>query len=55
MIMNNLNKSWNNEEEERKLIITSLLTDIIMKVLLMRQQHLSKLNRECVLRCRERK
>jgi hypothetical protein len=53
--MNNFNNSWNNEEEETKLIITSLLSDIIMKVLLMREQHLAKLDRECVLRCRERK
>ncbi len=43
------------KEEETKLIISSLLTDMIMKVLLMRQQHLEKLNRECTHRCRERK
>jgi hypothetical protein len=54
MIMNNVNNSWNNEEEA-KLIISSLLTDMIMQVLLMRQQHLEKPNRECVRRCRERK
>jgi len=42
------------EEEETKLIISSLLTDMIMKILLMRQQHLAKLNRESVRRCRER-
>jgi hypothetical protein len=52
MIMNNENNSSNDKE---KLIITSFLTDIIMKVLLIRQQHLAKLNRECVRRCRERK
>ncbi len=50
MIMNNVNSSRNNEEEE-----TKLLTDMIMKVLLMRQQYLEKLYRECVHRCRERK
>jgi hypothetical protein len=53
MIMNNENNSSNHKEEETKLIITCLLTDIIMKVLLMRQQHLAKLNRECVRRYRE--
>jgi len=53
--MNNVNNSCNNEEEETKLIISSLLNDMIMKVLLMRQQYLEKLNRECVRRCRERK
>ena len=42
-------------KKKTKLIISSLLTDMIMKVLLMRQQHLAKLNRECVRRCRERK
>ncbi len=51
--MNNVNNSWNNEEEETKLIISSLLTDMIMKDLLMRQQHLEILNRECVRQCRE--
>ncbi len=55
MVMNNVNNSWNNDEEGTKLIISSLLTDIIMKVLLVRQQHLEKLNREHVRRCRERK
>jgi hypothetical protein len=55
MIMNNENNSSNHKEKEIKLIKTSLLIDIIMKVLLMRQQHLAKLNRECVRRCRERK
>ncbi len=52
----NVNNSCNNEEEEEtKLIISSLLTDMIMKVLLMRQQHLEKLYRECVHRYQERK
>jgi hypothetical protein len=54
--MNNVNNSSNNEEEEEtKLRIDSLLTDMIIKVLLMRQQHLAKLNRERVRRCREQK
>jgi hypothetical protein len=54
--MNNLNNSCSNEEKETKLIISSLLTDMIMKVLLMcQQQNLAKLNRERVSRCRERK
>ncbi len=53
MIMNNESNSSNHKEKETKLIKTSLLTDIIMKVLLMRQQHLGKLNRECVRQCRE--
>ena len=52
--MNNINNSCNNGEET-ELIISSLLTDMITKVLLMRQQHLAKLNRERVRRCRERK
>ncbi len=47
MIMNNENNSCSHEEEETKLIISSLLTDMIMKVLLMRHQHLAKLNRIC--------
>ncbi len=55
MMMNNVNNSCNNEEKETKLIISSLLTDMIMKFLLMCQQHLEKLNRQCVRRCRERK
>jgi hypothetical protein len=54
--MNNVNNSSNNlEEEETKLRIDSLLTDMIIKVLLMCHQHLAKLNRERVRRCRERK
>ena len=52
--MNNINNSCNNGEET-ELIISSLLTDMTTKVLLMRQQHLAKLNRERVRRCRERK
>jgi hypothetical protein len=52
--MNNINNSCNNGEET-ELIISSLLTGMITKVLLMRQQHLAKLNRESVRRCRERK
>ena len=52
--MNNINNSCNNGEET-ELIISSLLTDMITEVLLMRQQHLAKLNRERVRRCRERK
>jgi len=43
--MNNVNNSWNNEEEA-KLIFSSLITDMIMKVLLL--QHLAKLSRERV-------
>jgi hypothetical protein len=53
--MNNVNNSCNNEEEETKLIIISLLADMILKVLLMRQQHRLKLNRERVPRCRKGK
>ena len=52
--MNNINNTCNNGEET-ELIISSLLTDMITKVLLVRQQHLAKLNRERVRRCRERK
>ena len=52
--MNNINNTCNNGEET-ELIISSLLTDMITKVLLMRQQHLAKLNRERVRPCRERK
>ena len=50
--MSNVNHSCYNEEETKH-IISSLLTDIITTVLLMRQQHLAKLNRERVRRCRE--
>jgi len=53
--MNNVNDSCNHEEEKTEPIISSLLVDIIMKVLSMRQQHFEKLNREYVRRCRERK
>ncbi len=42
MIMNNENNSSNHKEKETKLIITSLLTDIIMKVLIMRQPELGR-------------
>ncbi len=51
---NNINNSCNNGEET-ELIISSLLTDMITKVLLMRQQHLAKLNRERLHQYRERK
>ncbi len=34
---------------------TSLLTGMIMKVLLIHQENLEKLNKKCVCRCRERK
>ncbi len=37
------------------LVIVSFSNNMITKVLLMRQQHLAKLNRERVRRCRERK
>jgi hypothetical protein len=47
MIMNNENNRCSHEGEETKLIRSSLVTDNIMKVLLMSQQHLAKLNREC--------
>ena len=53
--MDNENNTSNNEEEETELIVRSLLTDMITKVLLMRQQYLAKLNRERVRRYRERK
>ena len=49
--MDNENKTSNNGEEGIELIVRPLLTDMITKVLLMRQQHLAKLNRECVRRC----
>ncbi len=42
MIINNENNSFNHKEQNK----TSLLSDIIIKVLLMRQQHLTKLDRE---------
>ena len=51
--MDNENNTSNNEEET-ELIVRSLLTDMIMKVLLMRQQHFEKLSRKRVRRCRER-
>ncbi len=50
----NINNSCNNGEKT-KLIIRSLLPDMITNVLLMGQQHLANLNRECLRRCRERK
>ena len=53
--MNNENNTSNNAEEGIELIVRSLLTDMITRILLMRQQHLAKLNRERVRKCRERK
>ena len=53
--MDNDNNTSNNVEEGTELIVRSLLTDMITKVLLMRQQHLAKLNRERVRKCRKRK
>jgi len=38
-------RSDEEEEEEIKLITSSLLNDMITKILLMRQQHLTELNR----------
>src|SRR5579862_5021112 len=52
--MDNENNTSNNVEEGTELIVRSLLTDMIMKVLLMRQQHLAKLNRERIRQFRER-
>ena len=49
--MDNDNNTSNNVEEGTELIVRSLLTDMITKVLLMRQQHLAKLNRERVRLC----
>jgi len=46
MIMNNVRNSCNNEDQETNRIISSLLTGMIMKVLLIRQQHLEKLSRD---------
>jgi hypothetical protein len=51
--MNNVNNSFSHKKKETKLIKTSLLTDIVMKVLLVHQQHLAKVNRECGRRCPE--
>ena len=53
--MDDENNTSNNEEEETELIVRSLLTDMITKVLLMRQEHFANLNRERLHRCRERK
>ena len=53
--MDNENNTSNNAEEGIELIVRSLLTDMVAKVLLMRQQHLAKLNRERVPQCGERK
>ena len=52
--MDNENNASNNVEEGTELIVRSLLTDMITKVLLMRQQHLAKLNRERIRQFRER-
>ena len=53
--MDNVNNISNNGEEDTKLIISSLFTDMVTEVLLMHQQHLAKLNRGRVRRCREPK
>jgi hypothetical protein len=51
--MNAINYRCNAEEDEMETINT-LLNDMIDEVLLLRQQHLAKLNRERVRRYRER-
>lgn len=53
--MNNINYSSNNKEGKIELIVTSLLNHMINEVLLMREEHLARLNRERGRRCRERK
>ncbi|CAF1277294.1 unnamed protein product [Rotaria sordida] len=53
--MDNVNNTSNNGEEDTELIISSLFTDMVTEVLLMHQQHLAKLNRGRVRRCREPK
>jgi hypothetical protein len=53
--MNDINYSFNCEEEKIEVIISLLLNDAINKVLLMRKEHLAKLNRERVRRYRQRK
>ncbi len=46
--MSNINNTCN-KGEETKLIISSLLTDMITKVLLMRQQHLASCETKYIL------
>lgn len=53
--MDNENNTSNNAEEGAELIVRSLFTEMITNVLLMRRQHLAKLNRERVRQCQERK
>jgi hypothetical protein len=53
--MNDIKYSFNSEEEKIEVIISSLLNDMINNVLLMRKEHLTKLNREDVRRYRQRK
>ena len=53
--MDNVNNTSNNAKEGTELIVRSLLTDMIAKFLLMRLEHLAKLNRERVPQCGERK
>jgi hypothetical protein len=53
--MNDINYTSANEEEEMEVIITFLLTDMIDQVLLIRKEHLAKLDRERVRRHRKRK
>jgi hypothetical protein len=53
--MNYVNYSSNNKDEKAEVIFTSSLNHMISEVLLMRTQHLAKLNRERVRQCEERK
>jgi len=53
--MNDINYNFNSEEEKIEVIISSLLNNMINNVLLMRKEHLIKLNREDVRRYRQRK
>ncbi|CAF3397189.1 unnamed protein product [Rotaria socialis] len=53
--MDDMNNNSTHEEEKIEEIISALLTDMIDQVMLMRKEHLKKLNIERVRRYRQRK
>ncbi|CAF1420092.1 unnamed protein product [Rotaria sordida] len=53
--MNDTNNIIDIEQQTPEIIFVSLLNDMIDQVLLMRKQHLARLNRERVHRYRERR
>lgn len=53
--MNDKNNNYDSKNEDTESIIASMLNDMVNQVLILRKQHLRKLNKERVRRCRQRK